>query len=369
MVAKLLLLDKAGRRPHTAAMPADLPILKLAASADPYAAYARLRERGPVVFDAEAGLWLASTAEAVDAALRHPALRVRPPAEPVPRALQGTAAGEVFAQLVRMNDGAFHAEHRPPVDQAIRALAPDAVAGASRRAAEALWDRGDLDGWLHGVPVRAMAQVLGVAEADLDMVTAEVLAFTQGIAPQASPEQVADAARAAAAWMARCGAQDITGPRAANRLALMQQSVDATAGLIGNALLRLQRAPQAPDAAFIAEVARWDPPIHHTRRFAAEDVRLMGQDLRAGDGILVLLASANRDPAAQPHAHAFDPLRQSPQDFGFGAGPHACPGRRIALALAHAAVRYVADQPQRLAALRFAGEYRPLANARIPLLH
>jgi 2-polyprenyl-6-methoxyphenol hydroxylase-like FAD-dependent oxidoreductase len=49
----------------------------------------------------------------------------------------------------------------------------------------------------------------------------------------------------------------------------------------------------------------------------------------------------------------------------FGAGPHACPGDRIALAIAATALRTLEEigALQRLAAPQ---GYRPLPNARIP---
>ncbi len=355
MVAKLLPLDKAVHAAHTAAMDSEVSLLQATSVADPQSLYARWRARGPVCRDPATALWIASTAEAVEAALRHPGLRVRPPAEPVPRALQETAAGAVFAQLVRMTDGAFHAEHRPAVDRAAQAWTEQDVEASARRAAQELAERGDANAWLQEVPVRTMARLLGLPDAELDAVTQDVLDFVAGIAPGASAAQVGAATAAAERWTARCEAQGVSGPRAANRLALLQQSVDATAGLIGNAILAWQRAPEVVDSAFIAEVARVDPPIHHTRRFAAEAVTLLGQPLQPGDGVLVLLASANHDPAA------------GGRDFGFGAGAHACPGQRIAHAIARTAVAFLADAPERIASFRFTGGWRPLANARIPV--
>lgn len=41
--------------------------------------------------------------------MTHDRLRVRPPGEPVPGVLVGTAAGDVLSWMVRMNDGASHA--------------------------------------------------------------------------------------------------------------------------------------------------------------------------------------------------------------------------------------------------------------------
>ncbi|MFE2246392.1 hypothetical protein ACFXC2_06350, partial [Streptomyces lavendulae] len=73
---------------------------------DPYPFYARLVAERPFAFDEALGAWVAADAAAVRAVLGSGVLRVRPVAEPVPAGLAGTAAGEVFGQLVRMTDGA-----------------------------------------------------------------------------------------------------------------------------------------------------------------------------------------------------------------------------------------------------------------------
>ncbi|MGQ3000443.1 MAG: cytochrome P450, partial [Variovorax sp.] len=81
---------------------------------DPYPYYATLRDGPPLAWNATLRLWVASRAEVIETLLQaHGALRVRPAAEPVPRAIVGQPAGEVFGHLVRMNEGAAHQAHRP----------------------------------------------------------------------------------------------------------------------------------------------------------------------------------------------------------------------------------------------------------------
>ena len=82
---------------------------------DPYPYYANLVAERPLYRDASLGLWVAAGAAAVTSVLKSEAGRVRPPAEPVPRALVGTPAGEIFRHLVRMNDGANHLRLKPGV--------------------------------------------------------------------------------------------------------------------------------------------------------------------------------------------------------------------------------------------------------------
>src|SRR5215212_997440 len=84
---------------------------------DPYPYYAELVATKPLYYDAALGLWVASSAAAIDAIFNNRLCRVRPVAEPIPRALLGSPAADIFRQLVRMNDGADHC----PLKQAISA--------------------------------------------------------------------------------------------------------------------------------------------------------------------------------------------------------------------------------------------------------
>lgn len=329
----------------------DVPRHVLAAPShpQPYAWYAQLRRASPLYFDEELRLWVASGAALVREALLQPALRVRPPAEPVPAPLRGTATGEVFAQLVRMNDGAFHAQHRPAVAAAAARWDGRSAAEAAGAAVRDLAPRLAPDALLTAVPVQAMARLLGVPAKELDACVGWVQAFTRGIAAGADPQAIAAADAAAVALMAQGEREGLDRVRAANRIALMQQALDATAGLVGNAIHALrQGGPQALEGtAFVEQVARRDPAIHNTRRFAAEDLALGGRRIAAGQGVVLVLVDEEGT-------------------LGFGHGGHACPGERIALHIAAAALRTL----QSTGALQAFGPvrgYRPLPNARIPL--
>lgn len=317
---------------------------------DPYAYYAALRDGPPVAFDPLAGVWVVSGAAAVHQALGHPALGVRPAAEPVPRALAGTHAGEVFGLLVRMNDGAFHATHRPALQAGVARWTQAAVADAAAAAALDLVGRISLDDWLSAVPVQAVARLLNVAPAELDTTVAAVQAFTRGIGAGAGPCDIAQADAAAALLMAQGTRLGLDRVAAANRIAFMQQALDATAGLIGNTLAWRHARPDASGLGFEAlvdTVSREDPAIHHTRRWAARSLVLEGAVIAEGDALVILLAGV----------------------APFGAGPHACPGEHIARCLAAAALQAL-HHAGRLPAL--AGpphRWRPLANARIPVFN
>src|SRR5438094_4344316 len=82
---------------------------------DPYPYYASLVASRPLYHDAELGLWVASSAQTVTEILGSDVCKVRPPDEPVPGKLLGSAAGDVFGGLVRMNDGPARARFKRPM--------------------------------------------------------------------------------------------------------------------------------------------------------------------------------------------------------------------------------------------------------------
>jgi cytochrome P450 len=357
-------------------MPDPANAIEAVRHASPYAYYQRLREQNPLFFDPAVGLWVASSAAAVQAALAHVGLRVRPASEPVPTALLGTAAADVFALLVRMNDGPFHAQHKPAVTAAAEAVRLQQVAELSAAMAPALQQTRAPNEWLRELPVRVMATVLGVPDDGLDEMTRWIESFTRGIAAGACLDAIGRAGHAATDLLDYWKRRGCTATQAVHRIGLMQQSLDATAGLLGNMLVLLLRRPelaarltesQASARELVAEVARWDAPIQNTRRFAAEPLRLLDQRIEKGQGVLVVLASANRDAALNAHPDVFDADRNNRQSLTFGAGAHACPAGSIAIEIVAASARSMWARGLFDSYFRPTGGYAPLPNARIPL--
>ena len=343
---------------------------------DPWPYYRQLRETRPLYFDAGLQLWVASSQTVISEALHHPGLTVRPPGEAVPAALQGTAAGAVFALLVRMTDGDFHAAHKPAVVQAVRRWSLADVAAASAAAAADLVPRLHANTLLGQLPVQTMARLLGVRDRELDATCSQVLAFVQGISPGAPETAVALASEAAGALMAQGQSEGLDAVMAANRIALMQQSLDATAGLLGLTVLMLRQHPVLAEAAghapaamrdFVTEVERHQSPIQNTRRFAAQALQLAGQPIAKGQGVLLLLASGNRDPALNLQPDHFDPQPAGRRSLGFGAGAHACPGAAIAIEIVAASIRWMGAKDRFDVCFGRRAGFRPLGNARIPV--
>jgi cytochrome P450 len=162
----------------------------------------------------------------------------------------------------------------------------------------------------------------------------------------------------------------------ANLVGFLSQTYEATAGLIGNTLLALARHADlrrrvAGDDALmhrvVEEVARYDPPVHNTRRFVAQDCIVAGEAMKEGDQILVVLAAGNRDPSLHERPHLFDPARADRRSFTFGAGRHACAGQAIATGIAAVGVQTLLAHGLDVAALAGPVSYRRSVNARVPL--
>jgi len=115
----------------------------------------------------------------------------------------------------------------------------------------------------------------------------------------------------------------------------------------------------------IAEVQRFDPSVQNTRRFVAAPCEIEGVCLKPGDVILVLLASANRDPQLNDHPDVFLLDRPDRRSFTFGAGRHQCPGQLLALSIASATLKEILTMKPALDRLTW--DYRPSLNGRIPL--
>ncbi|MGK3998832.1 cytochrome P450 [Sorangium sp. So ce1024] len=65
-------------------------------------------------------------------------------------------------------------------------------------------------------------------------------------------------------------------------------------------------------------------------RLATEDVEIGGVLIRAGEGVLALANTANRDPEVFEHADELDLERGSRNHLAFGFGPHQCLGQNLA---------------------------------------
>jgi cytochrome P450 family 142 subfamily A polypeptide 1 len=80
----------------------------------------------------------------------------------------------------------------------------------------------------------------------------------------------------------------------------------------------------------VEEMLRWVTPIKNMARTATRDVEVQGQTVHAGEKLLLLYHSANRDESVFDDPQSFD-IERSPNDHvAFGFGTHFCLGASLA---------------------------------------
>jgi hypothetical protein len=255
-----------------------------------------------------------------------------------------------------------------------RAFTPRVVEGLRPRITELVdqllddaAEAGELDviaGFGRPLPVAVIAEMLGVPGEDQDRFRSWSEALAHTVDPAMTPDTAARAAVAGLEFMeyfhelseerrqrpredllSALVAEEDAGDRlstdelVANCILLLIAGHETTTNLIGNGTLALLRNPDElarfraePDLAksAVEEILRYDSPVHLTGRGVREDVEIGGVTVPAGDRVTILLAAANRDPAAFDRPDRFDLSRTDNRHLAFSSGPHFCLGAALA---------------------------------------
>ncbi|HKT05584.1 MAG TPA: cytochrome P450 [Rugosimonospora sp.] len=210
------------------------------------------------------------------------------------------------------------------------------------------------------LPTLMISEILGVPYEDHDFLQRNAVV---GVSRSATPEQSMESARAMGGHLARLISSRAADPRddllselaqrvrageltarEATQIAtgLMIAGHETSANMIGLGTLALLEHPDqlavlrhSDDPKAIAnaveELLRYLTIIHGgQRRIAREDIEIGGVVIRAGEGIIIELASANRDPRAFPEPERLDLYRTAHHHHAFGYGIHQCVGQQLA---------------------------------------
>jgi cytochrome P450 len=373
--------------------------------ADPYPAFARLREHAAVQWHDGLGLYVTLTHAAADAVLRDRSLgRIwhdRQPAELFEafNLLHRTSMLEneppTHTRLRRLIAGAFGRGHTERLRAWVQALADRLVADLAAAVAE----RGSADLVAlvaEPLPVEVIAQLLAVPDDDRGLLrpwsNAIVKMYEYGLPHERRLEAEA-AAGAFVGYLRTLVAERRARPLpddlvtdlvqaadGADRLTqdeivgtcvlLLMAGHEATVNVIGNGMLAMLsdgdgdgdgdawRQVVADPALVVTaaeEMLRFDSSLQLFERTATRPVELFGVRVEAGQKVAALLGAANRDPAVFAAPDRFDPRRAPNPHLAFGAGIHFCLGAPLARVEVQAVLTALRSQ---LPGLRLAAQAR-----------
>ena len=114
---------------------------------------------------------------------------------------------------------------------------------------------------------------------------------------------------------------------------------ETTRTVVARGLVELARHPDdweamAADPSLIPvaveELIRWVTPLNNFFRTATSDTTIAGTAVRAGDRVILLYPSANRDESVFDDPYTFDIRRNPNPHVAFGFGTHFCLGSSLA---------------------------------------
>lgn len=344
----------------------DYDPFSYATQEDPYPIYRRLREEAPAWWSEKRGFWALSRHADVFAALKDPAHFSSRHGMTLEKGFEDQAI-EIFGMLAL--DPPRHDRHRELVS---KGFTPRRVAELEPRVAEIVEERLD-EVAPHGrcdfipevaapIPMDVISELMGIPRADRMRLRglSDALVHREEGSGEISAQSmqasrdlrayfadwVVDAKRrdrddlTAAILRAEVGGERLSEEEVIGFLFLLVLAGhETTTHLLGNALYWLWRHPEqrarvAADPSlvprWVEETLRFDTVTHGVARTVGSDARLHGRTLRAGERVMLLLASANRDERAFPDPDVYDVRRDTSGLLSFGTGTHFCLGASLA---------------------------------------
>jgi len=357
----------------------DDEILDAAAIEDPQKLYARLRRETPIARIGDSGVHTVATWDLIDEALGREAdfsanltgvLFRGPDGAPSIFDLSSTGANDVIATADEPHHGIHRAVSQPRLDAR-------RIAGMEKRVRR--WTRDVVRPWAAAgggdcvpiaevVPALAVANLLGLPERDVSRFRVWAMMGGDILAGEADGERLGFLATETGQMASYLGehfdraAEDpdddpnapllhalALGVRAGKidrteaigiAIVMFGAGGESTAALIGStlrgiaedpALANRLRAEPALIPRYVEEIVRLESPFNFHYRVVRRKCQLGGFDLDEGDRLMLLWASANRDPAIHDEPDALKLNRKHPKKhLGFGRGMHFCIGAPLA---------------------------------------
>lgn len=349
-------------------------LLDPAVLADPYPLYARLREESAVHWDPFLHAWVVTRYEDVLRVLTEfSAARLPDPAQLSGLGMEGLASvAEVMVRQMLFLDAPAHTRVRRLAAKAFTPKRVEALRGHIAEIVDRLMEgprrRGSMDligDLARPLPAIVTAEMLGLPSEDWLQLTAWSRSFAEvlgNIQQNPSPRSpVVRSVMEMTEYMGRAVRDQTETPRdgllsdlihaqvdgdrfsadevIANVIITMVGGQETTTNLIGNGLLSLFRNPDQWDRLraepslvppAVEELLRYESPSQYTARVAPEDTELGGRAIRKGQGVIVVMGAANRDPDQFPDPDRLDLGRDPNRHLAFGWAAHVCFGASLA---------------------------------------
>ena len=114
----------------------------------------------------------------------------------------------------------------------------------------------------------------------------------------------------------------------------------------------------------VEEVLRYDSSVIQANRVVPADTSVIGCPMHKGESITVSLASANRDPNANPEPDRFDIRRKDIRHQAFGGNKHLCLGAHLARVETQEAILALIQRFPNLSLVEQQFNYRPVPSFR-----
>jgi len=332
---------------------------------DPFRVFAELRSENPVAWNANGGFWVMS---------RHAeCMQVSTKVDTFCSA-KGILTFEIGADYstpptMMHTDPPHHTRYRSLVQPAFGRRVTRTLDESVRSAAAALVDALPIDTAIDIVPplavplpVQVIAQLLGLPESDWDRVWDWSEASIPGTEIHSNPERAARLHAEMMATLMRLVTDARTSPKEdvismlasvevdGDRLTddelamflnqLLVAGNETTRNTISGGLVALSQNPKQWDRlvadrslvdSAVEEILRWTTAVIYFMRTASVDTELAGVAIEAGDPIVMVYASANRDEGEfGTNAASFDVGRSPNHHMAFGFGAHFCLGAAVA---------------------------------------
>ncbi|MFJ5233001.1 cytochrome P450 [Kitasatospora sp. NPDC088391] len=347
--------------------------------ADPYPAYAALRDEAPVQYCAPTGQWLVSRHADVSALLRDRRLGRTHTHRFTHEEFGRPAPDPAHEPFHTLNDhglldleGPDHTRIRRLVSKAFTPRTVEALRPAVRRLAGGLVDGlladggGDLIARVaEPLPVAVIAEMLGIPESDRHQLrpwSADITGMFELNPSEETARRAVTASLEFSAYLrelirrrrADPGTDLISALVAAAEdgqvlseqetvstcVLLLNAGHEATVNTTGNGWLALLRNPgelarlradvDALLPTAVEELMRYDTPLQMFERWVLDDIEVAGTHIPRGAEVALLFGSANRDPARFADPDRLDLGRTDNPHLTFGAGIHFCLGAPLA---------------------------------------